>query len=150
MELPWAIPELLYHIASADETMHTGCGGAFRYYRKFLQLLTWQNPGNVVLAEGAGGAAVAADVPGASAGASADGGDGAGADGGDAPRYADQWMLKCPFHLPYLDALMREFPGSTIVWTHRDPVECVASACSLYETLAALCIEVRDGGWGIG
>lgn len=51
-------------------------------------------------------------------------------------------MLKCPFHLPYLDALMTEFPQCTIVWTHRDPVECIASACSLYETLAALCIEV--------
>lgn len=45
------------------------------------------------------------------------------------------WMLKCPFHLPYLTELLNEFPNSTVVWTHRNPVDCVASACSLYETL---------------
>ena len=140
MELPWALTELLYHIASGGETMQTGCGGAFRYYRKFLQLLAWQNPGNVVLTDGAAGAAAADDAASGGAAAAA-----AGAADGDAAMRAEQWMLKCPFHLPYLDALMREFPGSTIVWTHRDPVECVASACSLYETLAALCIEV--GVW---
>ena len=45
------------------------------------------------------------------------------------------WMLKCPFHLPYLGALVNAFPDATIVWTHRNPVECIGSACSLYETL---------------
>ncbi len=47
-------------------------------------------------------------------------------------------MLKCPFHLPYLTELHTEFPDATIVWTHRDPVECIASACSLYHTLMKL------------
>ena len=51
------------------------------------------------------------------------------------------WMLKCPFHLPYLDALHSEFPDATIVWTHRDPAECIASACSLYETLMCMGME---------
>lgn len=45
------------------------------------------------------------------------------------------WMLKCPFHLPYLSELNEAFPDATVVWTHRDPVECIASACSLYETI---------------
>ncbi|KAJ1442334.1 P-loop containing nucleoside triphosphate hydrolase protein [Ochromonadaceae sp. CCMP2298] len=37
------------------------------------------------------------------------------------------WMLKCPFHLPYLQELHDEFPGATVVWTHRDPADCIAS-----------------------
>jgi hypothetical protein len=52
------------------------------------------------------------------------------------------WMLKCPFHLPYLSELFAAFPDATVVWTHRNPVECVASACSLYETL------IEMGGYG--
>ena len=51
------------------------------------------------------------------------------------------WMLKCPFHLPYLSELYKAFPGSTVVWTHRDPCECIASACSLYETIMAFTLE---------
>ena len=51
------------------------------------------------------------------------------------------WMLKCPFHLPYLSELYNAFPGSTVVWTHRDPCECIASACSLYETIMAFTME---------
>jgi hypothetical protein len=45
------------------------------------------------------------------------------------------WMLKCPFHLPYLSELFKVFPDATLVWTHRNPVECVASACSLYDVI---------------
>ena len=51
------------------------------------------------------------------------------------------WMLKCPFHLPYLEDLHKEFPDATIVWTHRDPADCIASACSLYETLMCAGME---------
>ena len=51
------------------------------------------------------------------------------------------WMLKCPFHLPYLRELFNAFPDATVVWTHRDPVECIASACSLYETLMDMAAE---------
>lgn len=50
-------------------------------------------------------------------------------------------MLKCPFHLPYLTELFTAFPDATVVWTHRDPVECVASACSLYETLMNMVVN---------
>lgn len=51
------------------------------------------------------------------------------------------WMLKCPFHLPYLEDLHKEFPGATVIWTHRHPSECVASACSLYETLMCMAMD---------
>ena len=53
------------------------------------------------------------------------------------------WMLKCPFHLPYLKELNDAFPDATIVWTHRNPVECIASACSLYETLLHVSFETH-------
>eukprot|EP01039_Chlorochromonas_danica_P004123 gene4123-4519_t len=51
------------------------------------------------------------------------------------------WMLKCPFHLPYLEELIESFPGATIVWTHRDPAQCIASACSLFQTLMEMGME---------
>lgn len=51
------------------------------------------------------------------------------------------WMLKCPFHLPYLTELAEAFPGCTIVWTHRNPVECFASACSLFHTIMMMTME---------
>ena len=54
------------------------------------------------------------------------------------------WMLKCPFHLPYLSELYDAFPGSTVVWTHRNPCECIASACSLYEAVMAFTMEPKS------
>lgn len=42
-----------------------------------------------------------------------------------------RFVLKCPEHLWFLDALLRVFPDAGIVWTHRDPVDSVASYCSL-------------------
>ena len=44
-----------------------------------------------------------------------------------------RWILKTPFHLWNLDALLRVFPDATIVWTHRDPAVALASWCSLTE-----------------
>jgi len=51
------------------------------------------------------------------------------------------WMLKCPFHLPYLGELSSEFPKSLVVWTHRNPVDCIGSACSLYDTIFQVSID---------
>lgn len=51
------------------------------------------------------------------------------------------WMLKCPFHLPYLSELAAAFPDATVVWTHRNPVECIGSACSLYETMLEMAVH---------
>ncbi len=44
-----------------------------------------------------------------------------------------RWILKTPFHLWNLDALLRVFPDATILWTHRDPAVALASWCSLTE-----------------
>lgn len=56
------------------------------------------------------------------------------------PQYPT-WMLKCPFHMPYLTELVTEFPDATVVWTHRNPVECIASGCSLYEAMLHMVAE---------
>jgi len=79
-----------------------GAGQAFSFYRRFLQLLSWQCPDD--------------GTP-------------------------TTWMLKCPFHLPYLEDLHAEFPTSTVVWTHRHPVECVGSCCSLFEAILLLTVD---------
>jgi len=42
-----------------------------------------------------------------------------------------RWVLKNPSHMDALDGLMAVFPDALVVQTHRDPVVCVASACSL-------------------
>jgi len=44
---------------------------------------------------------------------------------------ARQLLLKCPEHLWFVDALLDTFPDAGIVWTHRDPVSCIASYSSL-------------------
>jgi Sulfotransferase family len=44
-----------------------------------------------------------------------------------------RWVLKSPFHLWNLGALLRVFPDATIIWTHRDPGVAIASWCSLAE-----------------
>jgi len=118
LELPWAISELPLHIA-APQLLSEGAGNTFAYYRRYLQLLTWQH---------------------LNCAATDDGDD-------DDKREREEgktWMLKCPFHLPYLDEMTEEFPRCTVVWTHRDPVECIASACSLYEVLARAAIETNS------
>ncbi len=44
---------------------------------------------------------------------------------------AERWVLKTPFHLWAVDAILAVFPDALIVQQHRDPVKCVASYCSL-------------------
>ena len=100
-ELPWNPTELAFMACAAAEVLPLGAGEAFSFYKKYLQLLTWQCP----------------DVA------------------------SSTWMLKCPFHLPYLEDLHAAFPGSTVVWTHRHPVECVGSCCSLFEAILLLTID---------
>jgi hypothetical protein len=50
-----------------------------------------------------------------------------------------RWILKSPFHLWHLDALLRVFPDATIVWTHRDVPTALASWCSLAEITMRVC-----------
>jgi hypothetical protein len=42
-----------------------------------------------------------------------------------------RWVLKNPSHMTALDALMAVYPDALIVYSHRDPVVCIASSCSL-------------------
>ena len=46
-------------------------------------------------------------------------------------------MLKNPSHMTALDALMTVYPDALIVYTHRDPVTCLASSCSLSDETTA-------------
>lgn len=57
-------------------------------------------------------------------------GEGGGGGGGEQPR----WILKSPAHLGFVDSLSYGFPGSTLIWTHRDPAESIGSLCSLFRT----------------
>jgi len=49
-----------------------------------------------------------------------------------------RWVLKAPFHLGYLDSLFEVFPGARVVQSHRDPLETIPSAASMYCALWAL------------
>ena len=42
-----------------------------------------------------------------------------------------RWILKSPFHLWHLDALLDVFPDARIVFTHRSITESLPSNCSL-------------------
>ncbi len=44
---------------------------------------------------------------------------------------ARQLVLKCPEHLWELEPLLKVFPDACIVWTHREPFDCVASYSSM-------------------
>jgi hypothetical protein len=57
-----------------------------------------------------------------------------------------RWLLKAPAHLWGLDALAATFPDVAIVWTHRDPVACIASACSMTAALMTA-LEGLDERW---
>ena len=48
-----------------------------------------------------------------------------------------RWILKTPYHLMHMDALLATFPSARVVWTHRDPVQCVPSFASLIHMLRA-------------
>ncbi len=52
----------------------------------------------------------------------------------DFQRPGERWLLKSPAHLLGLDSLLSVFPDSCIVLNHRDPIEAVASYCSMMET----------------
>lgn len=48
---------------------------------------------------------------------------------------SERWVLKTPSHLAYLTYLIAQYPDADIVWTHREPVQAVASFASLVSTL---------------
>lgn len=48
------------------------------------------------------------------------------------------WVLKSPFHLPAIAALLEVYPDACIVMTHRDPLRVVPSFCSLVAAVRAM------------
>ncbi len=38
-----------------------------------------------------------------------------------------RWLLKSPGHLPFIQAIVDEYPNGKIVQTHRDPMRVIAS-----------------------
>jgi len=55
----------------------------------------------------------------------------------DWQRPGERWLLKSPAHLWAIDAVLAVFPDAAIVFSHRDPVPCIASICSLLDALVA-------------
>ena len=49
----------------------------------------------------------------------------------NAQRSAKRWVLKCPWHIWNMDALMAVYPDAQIIFTHRDIAKALASHCSL-------------------
>ncbi len=50
-------------------------------------------------------------------------------------RPGERFLLKAPYHLWSLDILLKEYPDSSILITHRNPVAVVGSYCSMMHTL---------------
>lgn len=55
----------------------------------------------------------------------------------DWQRPGERWLLKSPAHLWALDVLVEMFPDACLVLTHRNPLECIGSYCSMIEALMA-------------
>ncbi len=53
----------------------------------------------------------------------------------DWQRPGERWLLKAPAHMWAIEAMIEEFPGVGVVWSHRDPLRCVASICSMTAAL---------------
>ncbi len=52
-------------------------------------------------------------------------------------RSTKRWLLKCPWHLWNLQALLTVYPDAQVVQTHRGLVETIGSQCSLTARIAA-------------
>jgi hypothetical protein len=59
-------------------------------------------------------------------------------------RGGGRWVLKTPFHLGYVDTLFEVFPGARVIQTHRDPLQTIPSAASMYRSLWELNSEAVD------
>jgi len=55
-----------------------------------------------------------------------------------------RWTLKNPWHALFLDDLKTIYPDAQLVMTHRDPVDVVASACSLVKAVRAMFSDKVD------
>lgn len=57
-----------------------------------------------------------------------------------------RWVLKTPAHLPNLRYLLAQYPDACIVWTHRRPLQAIASFSSLACTLRRGFSRAVDAG----
>ena len=57
------------------------------------------------------------------------------------PGHQAQWLLKMPFHLKELNALLAVYPDALFIQTHRAPAEALASWCSLVERGRSVVME---------
>jgi len=64
---------------------------------------------------------------------------------GDPP--GKTWILKSPQHMQDLDALMNVFPKAKLIFSHRDPVKVVGSACSMTWNSIVRDIDNIDPFW---
>lgn len=53
----------------------------------------------------------------------------------DWQRPGDRWILKAPAHMWAIDSLIDTFPDVSIIWSHRNPLACTASICSMTHML---------------
>jgi hypothetical protein len=54
------------------------------------------------------------------------------------------WVLKSPFHMWGLEALMEVFPDARVVQTHRSPVSVMPSLCSLFSAMYTLTSDEHE------
>lgn len=54
-----------------------------------------------------------------------------------AQRSSTRWLLKCPWHLWNLRALLTVYPDALVIQTHRELVETIGSQCSLSARIAS-------------
>lgn len=54
------------------------------------------------------------------------------------------WILKGTYHGAHLDVLLDQLPQAKIVYCHRDPVQTIASYCSLVSKMRCLCSDDVD------
>ncbi|MCP4004442.1 MAG: sulfotransferase [bacterium] len=60
----------------------------------------------------------------------------------DWQRPGERWLLKAPAHMWGIDALTSTFPDVSIVWSHRNPLACIASICSMTHVLMKNKLEI--------
>ncbi|MEO1912336.1 MAG: sulfotransferase [Myxococcales bacterium] len=53
----------------------------------------------------------------------------------DWQRPGQRWLLKAPAHMWAIDKLIDTFPDVSVVWSHRNPLACTASICSMTHLL---------------
>jgi hypothetical protein len=59
-------------------------------------------------------------------------------------KVGEPWILKGTYHGAHLDVLLEHLPDARIVYCHRDPVETIASYCSLVSKMRRLCSDEVD------